>query len=106
MLITEAVQALEYLVYESFWLGSMKRYASVGEALRMDCLTADILVKYSVIVPVAGLKTHEYWVNHYRYIMAKPEIQKGNELVEALKNARKKIKLAGALQGDALKEGE
>lgn len=111
MLITEAVQALEYIVHEKFWLGSMKRYADVGDVLRMDCLTSDILVKYSVLMAVAGLKTHEYWVNHYRCIVAKPEIKKSNELVEALKNARRKIKLVDVLQGSslkgsALKEGE
>jgi hypothetical protein len=38
--------------------------------------------------------------------VAKPEIKKSNELVEALKNARRKIKLVDALSCSALKEGE
>lgn len=81
---------LQYRVIEPFYMGGMKRYAASGEVLSMDCLTADILVKYSVVAPLKGYSHHINNVGKSNSIVSdhKIVVSRKDLLKEALENRR------------------
>jgi hypothetical protein len=79
------IECTEYVVYEKFWLGGMNRYAVYHETLLMDCLTADILVKYGVLLPRLGIRYHDDLVARFNQMCDVTSLKIGDK--EKLKDA-------------------